>query len=89
MALGSMPSDILVGVVRSGTLIAASGIVAGLIGVYVLTKVAASYLSQVQMPGIMPIVAAAALLLVAALVASIVPARRAARINVMQAIRAE
>lgn len=89
MALGSMPSDILAGVVRSGVVIAASGIVAGFIGVYVLTKLAASYLNEVQMPGVVPIAAAATLLLAAAVVASIVPARRAARINVMQAIRAE
>jgi predicted permease len=89
MAIGSMPSDILAGVVRSGALIAIIGIVAGLVGVYVMTKVAASYLNQVQMPGALPIVAAAALLMVAAVVASIVPAMRASRIDVMQALRAE
>jgi ABC-type antimicrobial peptide transport system permease subunit len=89
MAIGSMPSDILAGVVRSGALIAIIGIVAGLVGVYVMTKVAASYLNQVQMPGALPIVASAALLMVAAVVASIVPAMRASRIDVMQALRAE
>jgi ABC-type antimicrobial peptide transport system permease subunit len=89
MAIGSMPSDILSGVIRSGALIAAVGIAGGLIGVYILTKVAASYLNQVQMPGVMPIVAAAALLLVAAVVASVVPAMRASRIDVMQALRSE
>jgi predicted permease len=89
MAIGSMPSDILTGVVRSGALIAIIGIVAGLIGVFVMTKVAASYLNQVQMPGALPIVAAAALLIVAAVAASVVPAIRASRIDVMQALRAE
>jgi ABC-type lipoprotein release transport system permease subunit len=65
------------------------GIVAGLVGVYVMTKVAASYLNQVQMPGALPIVAAAALLLIAAVVASVLPAMRASRIDVMQALRSE
>ena len=89
MAIGSMPSDILKGVVRSGALIAVTGIVAGLVGVYVMTKIAVSYLSQAQAPGAVPILAAAALLMGAAVVASIVPAMRASRINVMQALRSE
>jgi hypothetical protein len=89
LAIGSMPSDILAGVVRSGALIAIVGIVAGAIGVYVLTKVAASYLNQLQMPGALPILASAILLLIAAVVASIVPAMRASRVDVMQALRSE
>jgi H+/Cl- antiporter ClcA len=67
--------------------VAVIGIVAGLIGVYVMT-VAASYRGEVQMPGATPIVAAAGLLIVAAVVASIVPIR-ASRIDVMQALRSE
>lgn len=89
MAIGSMPSDILASVVRSGALIAIAGIVAGMIGVYVLAKVAAAYLNQLQMPGAVAIAAASGLLLIAAVVASVVPAMRASRIDVMQALRSE
>jgi predicted permease len=89
MAIGSMPSDILAGVIRSGALIAVIGIVAGLVGAYLLTKVAAAYLNEIQTPGVLPIVASGVLLLLAALAASVVPALRAARIDVMQALRTE
>jgi putative ABC transport system permease protein len=41
------------------------------------------------MPGGIPVVGAATLLLLAAVVASVVPAFRAARVNVMDALRAE
>jgi ABC-type lipoprotein release transport system permease subunit len=41
------------------------------------------------MPGTLPVVAAAVILLVAAVVASVLPAARAARVDVMQALRSE
>jgi putative ABC transport system permease protein len=89
MAIGSMPSDILTSVLKSGAVIALAGVIAGVAGGYVLANVAASYLVQLQMPGALPVIAAAALLVVAALAASVVPAARAARVDVMQALRAE
>ena len=41
------------------------------------------------MPGTIPILAAATILIVAAVVASVLPAARAARVDVMQALRSE
>ena len=49
-----------------------------------------AYIPGVRMPGALPAVAAAALVLVAAaILASLMPAARAARIDVIQALRAE
>jgi putative ABC transport system permease protein len=43
----------------------------------------------VRMPGALPVIASALVLLAAAVVASILPAARAARVDVMQALRAD
>jgi ABC-type antimicrobial peptide transport system permease subunit len=89
MAIGSDQSGILAGVVRSGAAMAMAGIAAGLIGGYVLARIAARYVAEMQMPGGIPVLGAAIVLLVAAVAASVVPAARAARVNVMDALRAE
>jgi ABC-type lipoprotein release transport system permease subunit len=44
---------------------------------------------ELKMPGVLPVAGAAVVLLTAAVVASAVPAMRAARVDVMQALRAE
>jgi predicted permease len=89
MALGSMPKSILLGVMTSGALMAVAGVAIGITGGFVAARVAAGYLEQVQMPGGLVVVAAAAVLLLAAITASILPAARAARTNVIEALRAE
>jgi predicted permease len=89
MAIGSDQGGILAGVVRSGAAMAMAGIAAGLIGGYVLARIAARYVAEMQMPGGIPVFGAAIVLLVAAVAASVVPAARAARVNVMDALRAE
>jgi ABC-type antimicrobial peptide transport system permease subunit len=43
----------------------------------------------VKLPGALPVVGSAIVLLAAAVVASALPAARAARVNVMQALRSE
>ena len=68
---------------------AALGVVAGALGGFALARVVGSYLQNVQLPGVVPIVGAAAVLLIAAIVASLLPAARAARVDVVQALRAE
>jgi putative ABC transport system permease protein len=42
-----------------------------------------------RMPGAVPVVASALVLLAAAVVASVLPAARAARVDVMEALRSE
>jgi hypothetical protein len=89
IALGSMPQNILAGVVRNGAGMAVMGIALGIGGGFVAARLASHYLEQVQMPGALAIGAAAALLFAAGIGASIVPAARAARTNVIEALRAD
>jgi len=89
LAIGSQPGRLLTGILFEGVVMAAIGIIAGAAGGYVLARVAGNYLEQTQIPGALPIVGAAGLLLLAASVASLLPAARAARVDVMRALRNE
>jgi predicted permease len=89
MALGSMPGEILAGVLRSGATIAAAGIAVGIVGGLDLATVVGRYIVQVQMPGALVVVAAAVTLFAAAVGASVAPAARAARTNLIEALRAD
>jgi putative ABC transport system permease protein len=89
MALGSQPELILKTVVTEGAVMAAAGVVAGAIFGLVLTRLAGAYFADLQMPGVLPVVISAVLLLAAAVVASMLPAARAARVDVIQALRSE
>jgi ABC-type lipoprotein release transport system permease subunit len=59
------------------------------VGGYALARVAASYLENVRLPGAMPVLGAAAMLVGAAVAASLMPAARASRVDVVQALRSE
>jgi predicted permease len=89
LAIGSAPRHLLARVLQEGAVIAAAGVAAGAIGGYVLARVVGSYIGDVHLPGALPIVGAAAVLVVAAVVASLMPAARASRVDVIQALRAE
>jgi ABC-type antimicrobial peptide transport system permease subunit len=68
---------------------ALTGVVTGAIAGYLLAQLAAGYFQSTRMPGAAPIVGSAVVLVAAAIVASALPALRAARVDVMQALRAE
>ena len=68
---------------------AAAGLLAGAAFGFVLARLAGSYFFDVKMPGAVPVALSAFVLLTAAVVASWVPAARAARIDVMKALHAE
>ena len=72
-----------------GILIAAIGIAVGAVGGYALARAAAPFIENVQLPGLLPVVAAAAVLIAAAVAASLMPAARASRVDVLQALRSE
>jgi len=89
LALGSQPRNLLRGVIAEGALMAAAGVVAGAAFGFVVARLAGGYFPDVKMPGALPVVLSAFVLLAAAVVASWLPAARAARIDVIQALRAE
>ena len=89
LAIGSEPRHLLTRVLREGAVIAAVGIVAGAVGGVALAKVVGSFMTDVRIPGAVPILAAAAILVAAAVLASLMPASRASRVDVIQALRSE
>jgi putative ABC transport system permease protein len=89
LAVGSSPRHLLMRVLQEGAQIVAIGVVAGGAAGYAFAAVAASYLDNVRLPGALPIAAAAAGLAGAAMLASLMPAARAARVDVLRALRAE
>jgi ABC-type antimicrobial peptide transport system permease subunit len=89
LAVGSQPRHLLASVIGQGTAMALGGVIAGAVGGFALVRLAASYLSNLQMPGVLPVAGAVLVLLAAAIIASVVPAARAARVDVMQALRTE
>jgi len=89
LAVGSAPSHLLAKVLGEGAVIAGAGVVAGVVGGLVLARVAGSYIADVRLPGALPSVGAGLVLVAAAIVASLMPAARASRVDVIQALRAE
>jgi hypothetical protein len=89
LALGSQPRHLLRGVIVEGAVMAAAGVLAGAAFGFVAARLAGSYFLDVKMPGALPVVLSAFVLLAAAVVASWLPAARAARIDVIQALRAD
>jgi predicted permease len=89
LAVGSQPRTILTGVLGEGLSMTAIGVVAGVVGGFVLARLVGSYVQQLQLPGVLPVVGSAAVLLIAAVIGSLLPAARAARVDVVQALRAD
>ena len=89
LALGAQPRHLLTSVIVQGAVMAAAGVVAGAVCGYALARLASSYVVDMRMPGVVPVVASALVLLGAAVIASVLPAARAARVDVMEALRSE
>ena len=62
---------------------------AGVVGGYSFARVAASYLGSVHMPGALPILGAATVNVGEPIIASLMPAALASRVDVLQALRSE
>ena len=89
LAIGSSPAALLTRVLKEGAVIGVSGIVTGAIAGLALTRVVSSYITEIEMPGLVPILAAAAVLVTSAILASLMPAARASRVDVISALRAD
>jgi ABC-type antimicrobial peptide transport system permease subunit len=82
-------AGVLRGVITEGAAMAVGGVVAGAAFGFVLARLAGSYFLDMKMPGALPVVASAFVLLAVAVIASMLPAARAARVDVIQALRSE
>jgi ABC-type antimicrobial peptide transport system permease subunit len=89
LALGAQPRNILSNVLLEGLVIASIGVAAGVVVGFAFARSLGKYVADVQMPGVLPLIASAAVLLAAAVIASALPAARAARVDVVQALHSE
>jgi putative ABC transport system permease protein len=89
MALGAEPTSICKLILLQGGAMAALGVVAGVIASLALTRVLTSMLFQVKPNDPVIFVGVAGLLLVVTLVACLIPARRAMRVDPIVALRHE
>jgi putative ABC transport system permease protein len=89
MALGARTGDVLSMVVRHFTTTIVAGLAVGLGGAYALTRVTRSLLFEVSALDPAAFAIAAATMACIALVASLVPARRATRVDPTTALRSE
>lgn len=88
-ALGAQPRSILTKVLSEGLVIAGAGVVAGVVVGFALERTIGKYVGIVQLPGVLPLIASAAVILAAAVIASALPAARAARVDPAEALRSE
>ena len=89
LALGAQPADILRMVVRQGMALAGAGLALGLVASYFLTQGMSKVLYGVSASDPVTFAGISALLAVVAFAANYLPARRATKVDPMQALRYE
>jgi predicted permease len=89
LAIGALPRHLLLSVIREGAVMAAAGVAAGALGGYAMARLARIIFADVRMPGLWIVAGSAFVLLAAAIIASVMPAARGARVDVIDALRAE
>jgi putative ABC transport system permease protein len=89
MALGALPRNILTIVLVEGVAMAGIGVGTGVVVGIALSRIIAKYVTDIHQPGTLAFVGSAVVILGAAVVASAVPAARAARVDAVEALRSE
>ena len=89
MALGAPPRQVLVMILRQGLLLAVLGVAIGFVGALGLTGLVKSLVFEVTPTDPFPFAAVPLVFIAAALAASYLPARRAASIAPIEALRCE
>jgi putative ABC transport system permease protein len=89
LAVGSQPRLLLMRVITEGAAMAIGGLAVGLACGFGLAQLAGRFQADLKRPGLLPVVSSALVLLLAAVTASVIPAARAARVDVIQVLRTE
>ena len=89
LAMGAAPSDVVHLFLREGAALAAIGLIAGLVGAAAAARALSSLVFGVTTTDPATFVSVAVAMAVTAVAASYVPARRAARVDPMEALRAD
>jgi predicted permease len=89
MALGAQRTDVMLLVLKKASLLLALGLVSGLVASWFATRAIQAFLFGVGRHDPITTLSVCALLAVSGLIAAIIPARRAASIDPMQALRTE
>jgi ABC-type antimicrobial peptide transport system permease subunit len=88
-ALGAQPHSILTKVLTEGFVIASVGVAAGFVVGFALERAVGGQFAGLRLPGALTLLASAAVILAAAVIASALPAARAARVHPAEALRSE
>jgi putative ABC transport system permease protein len=89
IAMGAMPRNVLSIVLVEGVTMAGIGVGAGVVVGFALARAIAKYVTDIHQPGPLAFVGSAVVIMGAAVIASAIPAARAARVNAVEAIRSE
>jgi predicted permease len=89
LALGAHPRKILTNVLIEGAVIAVIGVAAGAVVGFAFSRLLGGYIQDVRLPGPLPSLGSVGVILAATVIASVLPAARAARVDVMEALRSD
>jgi ABC-type antimicrobial peptide transport system permease subunit len=89
LALGAQPRDLLAEVLKRGLQLAGIGLVVGLAGAWGIGRFLASFMPRLAASDPLGILGVAGILLIVALIACFIPARRATKVDPLTALRTE
>lgn len=89
MALGAERRDVLLLVLKNASILVISGLAAGLLCTWIVTRALKSFLFEVSDHDPLTVLVVSVLLFVCGLIAAFIPARRAASVDPMRALRTE
>ena len=89
MALGAQRSDVMLLVLKKAALLLALGLISGLVASWFATRALQAFLFGVGRHDPITVLSVCGLLAISGLIAALIPARRAASIEPMQALRTE